>query len=39
MARLHDALNPTGLLSRGKLLPTCGACGSEQLHPGRRAAL
>ncbi len=39
MTRLHDALNPTGLLSRGKLLPTCGACGSEQLHPGRRAAL
>ncbi len=39
MARLRDALNPTGLLSPGKLLPTAGACGLEQVHPGRRAAL
>jgi len=39
MARLRDALNPNGLLSPGKLLPTAGACGMEQVHPGRRAAL
>jgi glycolate oxidase len=39
MARLRDALNPGGLLSPGKLLPTAGACGMEQVHPGRRAAL
>ena len=37
MARLRDALNPDGLLSPGKLLPTAGACGMEQVHPGRRA--
>jgi glycolate oxidase len=39
MTRLRDALNPGGLLSPGKLLPTAGACGMEQVHPGRRAAL
>lgn len=39
MARLRDALNPDGLLSPGKLLPTAGACGMEQVHPGRRAPL
>jgi glycolate oxidase len=39
MARLRDALNPNGLLSPGKLLPTAGACGMEQVHPGRRAPL
>ncbi len=39
MARLRDALNPGGLLSPGKLLPTAGACGMEQVHPGRRAPL
>lgn len=39
MERLRDALNPGGLLSPGKLLPTAGACGMEQVHPGRRAAL
>jgi glycolate oxidase len=39
MTRLRDALNPDGQLSRGKLLPTAGACGMEQVHPGRRAAL
>jgi len=39
MARFRDALNPDGLLSPGKLLPTAGACGMEQVHPGRRAAL
>jgi glycolate oxidase len=39
MTRFRDALNVTGLLSPGKLLPTAGACGMEQVHPGRRAAL
>jgi glycolate oxidase len=39
MTRYRDALNPGGLLSPGKLLPTAGACGMEQVHPGRRAAL
>jgi glycolate oxidase len=39
MSRLRDALNPDGLLSPGKLLPTAGACGMEQVHPGRRAPL
>jgi glycolate oxidase len=39
MTRLRDALNTTGLLSPGKLLPTAGACGMEQVRPGRRAAL
>jgi glycolate oxidase len=39
MTRLRDALNPHGLLSPGKLLPTAGACGMEQVHPGRRAPL
>jgi glycolate oxidase len=39
MTRLRDSLNPGGLLSPGKLLPTAGACGMEQVHPGRRAPL
>jgi glycolate oxidase len=39
MTRFRDALNPEGQLSPGKLLPTAGACGMEQVHPGRRAAL
>jgi glycolate dehydrogenase FAD-linked subunit len=39
MTRLRDALNPDALLSPGKLLPTAGGCGMEQVHPGRRAAL
>jgi len=39
MTRFRDALNPDGQLSPGKLLPTAGACGMEQVHPGRRAAL
>jgi glycolate oxidase len=39
MRRLRDALNPRGLLTPGKMLPTAGACGMEQVHPGRRAAL
>ncbi len=39
MKRLRIALNPHGLLTPGKMLPTAGACGMEQIHPGRRAAL
>jgi glycolate oxidase len=39
MKRLRSALNPDGLLTPGKMLPTAGACGMEQIHPGRRAAL
>jgi glycolate oxidase len=39
MQRLRSALNPQGLLTPGKMLPTAGACGMEQVHPGRRAAL
>jgi glycolate oxidase len=39
MERFRDALNPRRMLSPGKLLPTAGACGMEQVHPGRRAAL
>jgi glycolate oxidase len=39
MERLRTALNPSGLLSPAKLLPTAGGCGMEQTHPGRRAAL
>ncbi len=39
MERLRSALNPHGRLSPGKMLPTAGACGMEQVHPGRRAAL
>ena len=49
MERLRAAFNPDGRLSPCKLLPTAGACGSEQRpsqptlikqsHPGRRAAL
>ena len=39
MRRLHDAFNPTSRLSPDKMLPTAGACGLEQKHPSRRAAL
>lgn len=39
MDRLRQAFNPQGNLSPGKMLPTAGACGLEQKHPGRRAAL
>jgi glycolate oxidase len=39
MGRLRDAFNPTNRLSPAKMLPTAGACGLEQKHPGRRAAL
>ncbi len=39
MVRLREAFNPDNLLSPHKMLPTAGACGMEQSHPGRRAAL
>ena len=39
MDRLRGAFNPDDRLSPGKMLPTAGACGLEQKHPGRRAAL
>ena len=39
MRRLRTALNPRNMLSPDKLLPTAGACGIEQHHPARRAAL
>jgi glycolate oxidase len=39
MAHLRDAFNPHNNLSPDKMLPTAGACGIEQKHPGRRAAL
>jgi len=39
MANLRRALNPRNNLSPDKMLPTAGACGFEQKHPGRRAAL
>ncbi|MGD9722071.1 MAG: FAD-binding oxidoreductase [Pirellulales bacterium] len=39
MGRLRDAFNPQNRLSPAKMLPTSGACGVEQIHPGRRAAL
>jgi len=39
MTRLRQAFNPDGCLSPGKMLPVAGACGLEQRHPGRRAAL
>jgi glycolate oxidase len=39
MGRLRIAFNPTARLSPQKMLPTAGACGLEQSHPGRRAAL
>jgi glycolate oxidase len=39
MERLRRAFNPLGNLSPRKMLPTAGACGLEQQHPGRRAAL
>ena len=39
MERLRDAFNPLNRLSPRKMLPTAGACGMEQTHPGRRAAL
>lgn len=39
MERFRNALNPDGRLSPAKMLPTAGACGLEQKHPGRRASL
>jgi glycolate oxidase len=39
MTRLRDAFNPENRLSPAKMLPTAGACGLEQVHPGRRAAM
>ena len=39
MRRLRTAFNPRNLLSPHKMLPTAGACGIEQRHPGRRAAV
>ena len=39
MARLRDAFNPHNRLSPDKILPVAGACGIEQKHPGRRAAM
>ena len=39
MANLRRAFNPQNNLSPDKMLPTAGACGLEQKHPGRRAAL
>ena len=39
MRRLRTAFNPQNRLSPDKMLPTAGACGLEQRHPGRRAAL
>jgi glycolate oxidase len=39
MARLRAAFNPDNQLSPHKMLPTAGACGLEQTHPRRRAAM
>ncbi len=37
MERLRAAFNPDNRLNPCKMLPTAGACGVEQIHPGRRA--
>jgi glycolate oxidase len=42
MEKVRHAFNPTCLCSPKKMLPTAGACGTEQIEravPGRRAAL
>lgn len=39
MSRLRQAFNPQNNLSPDKMLPTAGACGIEQHHPGRHAAM
>ena len=39
MERYRQALNPRGNLSPAKMLPTAGACGIEQRHPGRHGTL
>jgi len=41
MASVRQAFNPQGTCSPGKVLPTAGACGMEQIersHPGKQAA-
>jgi glycolate oxidase len=39
MTHLRDAFNAEQRLSPAKMLPTAGACGMEQIHPGRHAAM
>ena len=39
MVRLRQSFNPDARLSPGKMLPTAGGCGMEQIHPGRQAPL
>ncbi len=43
MKEIRDVFNPDNRCSPGKMLPTCGACGTESMphqhHPSRRAAL
>jgi len=39
MTNLRESFNPHNRLSPAKMLPTAGACGIEQAHPGRRAAM
>ena len=42
MAKVRDTFNVGGLCSPLKMLPTAGACGTEEIHrshPGRRAAV
>lgn len=42
MRDVRDTFNPTQLCSPAKMLPTAGACGTEQItrnHPGRKAAM
>ena len=42
MSDVRKVFNPDGRCSPGKLLPTAGGCGMEQIDrskPGRRAAL
>jgi len=39
MSRMREAFNPLNRLSPAKMLPTAGACGLEQIHPGRHAAM
>lgn len=39
MRNLRDAFNPRNNLSPNKMLPVAGACGMEQRHPARRAAV
>jgi glycolate oxidase len=42
MTEIRDVFNPKQLCSPGKMLPTAGGCGAEQIeksHPARRAAM